>query len=84
MQHTQQGVDGNIYYTLNGNSYQSILSGSIKPNDTFTIPSNFINKPGSYFLRIIAKDKAGTIIGEVQKQIEYYEFTNDARLLSRP
>jgi uncharacterized protein YfaS (alpha-2-macroglobulin family) len=72
----QQGVDGNSYY-LNGNQYLPLTSGDLSIQTNGSIPTNFITKPGSYLLRVYASDEQGNIIGEVQKQIEYYEFSND-------
>lgn len=75
-QTVQQWIDGSLYY-LNGNQYLSIFSGSILPTSNFELGTAFITKPGSYLLRVYAKDIWGNIIGEVQKQIEYYEFNNN-------
>ena len=75
-QEMQKGIDGSMYY-LNDHNYQLLKSWSIDNQKNFSIKNDFISKPGSYFVRVFATDSKGAIIGEVQKQIEYYIFTQD-------
>ncbi len=84
-QTTEQGVDGSVYY-LNGTEYTKLLSKDIGTSSSFSIKTDFIQKPGMYFVRVFAEDKNGTIIGEVQKEIDYYDSTqgSDGMLGSLP
>lgn len=75
-QELQQWVDGN-YYFVNGNSYRLIGSWALTAKTNFSLKTSFIDKPWSYLIRVIAEDKHNTIIWEVQKQVEYYEFKQD-------
>lgn len=74
-QTTENGIDGNVYY-LNGMNYKKITGGDLPVQNNFSIKTSFITKAGSYFVRVFATDKNNTVIGEVQKQIEYYKATD--------
>lgn len=76
----QQGVDGNLYY-INGQWYIPVASGDIAVSDTMIVPSQWIDKPWEYFMRVMAKDKNGAIIAEVQKKVWWYESSSDTDLL---
>jgi uncharacterized protein YfaS (alpha-2-macroglobulin family) len=84
-QQTQQWVDGSLYY-LNGTEYKKITWWDLSTSKNFTIKTSFIDKAGSYLIRVFATDKKGTIIGEVQKQIQYYKANdnNDGLLWALP
>ena len=73
-------------YYLNGTEYTKLLSKDIGTSSSFSIKTDFIQKPGMYFVRVFAEDKNGTIIGEVQKEIDYYDSTqgSDGMLGSLP
>lgn len=77
-QEFQQWVDGNLYYVASqGVNYLEVGSGVLKDTTNFTIPSGFITKPGQYFVRVYAVDATDTVISEVQKRIERYQFSQD-------
>lgn len=66
-------VDAHLYY-INNYPYTRIGSGSISTQSEFSVPTQMISDPGSYLLRIIARDEEGKSIGEVQKRIERYVY----------
>lgn len=72
----QQGVDGNLYF-LNGQWYALLTSGTITKPDAFAIPTNFLDKPGEYFVRVIATNEQEQTVAEVQKMIQRYKTTDD-------
>lgn len=82
---TEQWVDWSTYY-INGTNYTQLLKKNIGTASKFSINTDFIKNPWTYFIRAFATDKNDTIIGEVQKQIDYYDSTqgNDGMLGSLP
>jgi hypothetical protein len=71
-QEFQQGVDGNLYY-IQGQGYLPVSSWALQADSTFTVPTWWITKPGEYFVRVIAADADGEVVGEVQKRVSWYE-----------
>lgn len=53
---------------------QLVETGSIDPKTEFKVPLVFEKyQGGEYFLKLITKDENGTINGEVDKNIYYYD-----------
>lgn len=71
-QEFQKGVDGNLYI-VNGQSYLPVASGTVTAWSTFTLPHTRLQKPWEYFVRVIAEDANGAVVGEVQKKIGRYQ-----------
>jgi hypothetical protein len=51
------GVDAHLYY-INNEEYTRIASGSLSPQTSMSLPNNFIDQAGSYFVRVFAKNDA--------------------------
>lgn len=71
---TEQWVDGSVYY-IYWTPFKQIASKSLWNGSNFKIDTDFIQQPWMYLIRVYATDKNGAVIGEVQKQIDYYDST---------
>ena len=75
---TQQVDTQGTYYYVNGEEMKLVESWSIQVAKTFSIPVFFAKYGGgSYFLKVITKDKNAVVNGEVDKSIYYYDDSFD-------
>lgn len=69
----ERDTEGTYFY-VNGSMLQLVETGSIDPKTEFKVPLVFEKyQGGEYFLKLITKDENGTINGEVDKNIYYYD-----------
>lgn len=70
------GVDAHMYY-INDMQYIAIATGTFAWTEDVFLPKDFINEPGSYFVRVFAYDSKKKLIGEVHKKISFYAYGMD-------
>lgn len=73
------GVDGNLYYTMDG-AYISVWSGVLDVKNGKFIVNQKIEKAGDYIVKISAKDNQGNIYGINTKHINYYDWNDNSAM----
>lgn len=71
---TQETDAEGTYFYVNGSSMKLVQTWTLEVKSEFSIPLFFNEyQGGEYFLKVITKDENGTINGEVDKNIYYYD-----------
>lgn len=69
----ERDAEGTYFY-VNGSAMKLVQTGTLEVKSELNIPLFFKDyQGGEYFLKLITKDKNGTINGEVDKNIYYYD-----------